>query len=107
MAAEAIVEKHYLGIGCQPVARRWRGAGGEIDLILRDDTGLIFVEVKKSKSFARAALRVSDRQIARIYSTAEEFLSTMPDGQNSAARFDVALVNSDGQVHIIENAFGF
>ncbi len=105
-SAERIVEAFYAERGHSAIPRRWRGQAGEIDLILRDGAGLIFVEVKKSDNFARAAERVTERQQWRIYAAAAEFLGTMPDGQMTAVRFDVALVDSIGAVEIIENAFG-
>ena len=86
--------------------RRWRGAGGEIDLITRDGDDLVFVEVKQSRNFARAAERLSRRQMARIYASAEQFLAGEPNGQLTNVRFDVALVNDMGGFQIIENAFG-
>ena len=43
LAAEASVAAHYLRTGMSLAAERWRGAGGELDLVFRDGTGLIFV----------------------------------------------------------------
>lgn len=106
LAAEGAVERHYLQSGHAIAARRWRGSGGEIDLVARGDHGLVFIEVKKSRTFARAAERLTDRQMARIHASASEFLAGEPGGQDSFARFDVALVDRVGQVEIIENAFG-
>lgn len=105
-AAEAAVARHYRDRGCTVAAARWRGAGGELDLVLRDGAGLIFVEVKKSRSFAAAAARLAPRQIARITVTAAEFLAQEPAGQDTPARFDVALLDAQGRVEIIENALG-
>ena len=86
--------------------RRWRGQGGEIDLILRDGDGLIFVEVKQSRCLARAAESLSHRQMQRICASAEEFLGTQPRGSLTDVRFDLALVDQRGDMQIIENAFG-
>jgi len=107
-AAESAVERQYGASGYTTLATRWRGGGGEIDLILgHPETGeVIFVEVKKSHDFAAAAARVSARQIGRIMTSAAQFLGTQPNGQNTEARFDVALVNQSGAVEILENAFG-
>ncbi|MFC2970132.1 YraN family protein [Acidimangrovimonas pyrenivorans] len=102
-AAEAAVERHYDRAGHPVAARRWRGAGGEIDLVLRDGEGLIFVEVKTSRDFARAAERVSPRQLARIQAAATEFMAREPAGQNTLARVDVALVDGAGRIDILEN----
>ena len=75
-------------------------------MIARDGDGLVFVEVKQSSDFDRAAARVSLRQMKRLYASAEEYLGQMPSGSLTDVRFDVALVNALGEVRIIENAFG-
>ncbi|MEM9967180.1 MAG: YraN family protein [Pseudomonadota bacterium] len=106
LSAEACVAKTYERRGCDISNRRWRGAEGEIDLVARDGPELIFVEVKKSRDFAQAAQRLSQRQMQRIYASAEEYLAGEPRGELTPARFDVALVNEKGAVEIVENAFG-
>ncbi|MBN2906647.1 MAG: YraN family protein [Rhodobacteraceae bacterium] len=105
VAAEDCVARGYERRGLPIAARRWRGRSGEIDLIARDGDGLVFVEVKKSRSFARAAERVSRRQMDRVMRAALEFLAGEPRGQLTDIRFDVALVNGMGEVDILENAF--
>ncbi|WP_183966852.1 YraN family protein [Sagittula marina] len=104
-AAELCVAQDYERRGF-PIARhRWRGQGGEIDLIARDGEGLVFVEVKKSRSFDQALDRLSKKQIGRLQTAAEEYIGTQPRGALTDVRFDVALVNSYGELRIIENAF--
>ncbi len=98
--------KFYEQQGYSVAARRWRGDGGEIDLIFRQGAALVFVEVKQSKTTARAAARITPAQIERIYASAGQFLDTEPAGQLTESRFDVALVDGSGQIEIIENAFG-
>ena len=51
LSAEAQVAADYAARGYRPLATRWRGRCGEIDLVLADGAGLVFVEVKKSRSF--------------------------------------------------------
>lgn len=106
IAAEGRIEQDYARRGFPLANRRWRGRCGEIDLIVRDGDGLIFVEVKKSRDFARAAERISAAQMRRITRSAEEYLATQPNGSLTDIRFDVALVNAHGETHVIENAFG-
>ena len=106
VSAELRIAQDYERRGFAVARRRWRGPGGEIDLITRDGDGLVFVEVKKSRSIARAAERLSGRQMARIYASAEQFLAGEPAGQLTPCRFDVALVDDTGAFEIIENAFG-
>jgi len=105
LAAEDAVARVYSRSGRPIAATRWRGISGEIDLVARDGAEVIFIEVKKSTSHAAAAERLTRRQMDRIYATASEFLAGEPAGQNTEARFDVALVNDSGQIEIIENAF--
>ena len=106
LAAENRVAQDYERRGFAVARRRWRGQSGEIDLILRDGAALVFVEVKQSRNFARAAESLSRRQMQRIYQSAEEFLAGEPAGSLTEVRFDVALVNGQGATEIIENAFG-
>jgi putative endonuclease len=105
LAAEAAVQRHYTDGGRVCAASRWRGKSGEIDLIMRDGAAVVFVEVKKAATHAEAALRVTSRQMARIYASASEFLAGEPAGQNTESRFDVALVDSYGRIEVLENAF--
>lgn len=106
LAAENRIAQDYERCGFAIARRRWRGKGGEIDLIVRDGNGLIFVEVKQSRDFDRAAESLSIRQMQRIYASAEEFLGSEPAGSLTDVRFDVALVDGMGDTRIIENAFG-
>jgi putative endonuclease len=103
-AAEHSVAGLFLGKGAEILEHRWRGKGGEIDLIARDAQGLVFVEVKKSRDIARAAQSLGARQIRRLYDAASEYLATLPQGLNTPCRFDVALVDAQGRTEIIENA---
>ncbi len=85
------------------MARRWRGRAGEIDLIAREGATLVFIEVKRARTIAIAAERLSERQMRRILSAAAEYLSGEPAGQDSDMRFDVALVDGCGRVEIRGN----
>ncbi len=106
LSAEAAVEARYVRSGHAVAARRWRGKAGEIDLILHDGDGFIFVEVKKSRGAAAAAARLSVRQMQRICLAAQEFLADAPCGLDTPMRLDVALVDAVGRIEVIENAFG-
>ncbi|MCE8510515.1 YraN family protein [Ruegeria pomeroyi] len=106
VAAEHSVASDYERRGYRLARRRWRGTGGEIDLIARSGDEVIFVEVKHSRDFARAAESLCGRQMARLHAAAAEYLADEPAGQLTSMRFDVALVDGTGQLEIIENAFG-
>lgn len=104
-SAEEAVARDYARRGYQLAESCFRGPGGEIDLIFRNGTGLVFVEVKASATHAQAAERVSERQAARIQASASSYLERMPCGQLTDIRFDVALVDGSGRIACLENAF--
>lgn len=106
VAAEESVARLYENGPAQLAARRWRGQGGEIDLIFHEDEVVVFVEVKKGPSFDAALNRLSEVQMLRIHAAASEYLGTTPRGQLSEVRFDLALVDDTGTVRIMRNAFG-
>jgi putative endonuclease len=104
-AAEASVARHYEDRGISIVARNWRGITGEVDLIGRDGDVVIFVEVKQSRTHDLAASHITPGQIARIFSTVEEFVAGEPKGLLTDVRIDLALVDGQGRIDVIENAF--
>jgi putative endonuclease len=105
LAAEDQVARCYENLGAQVLQRRWRGPGGEIDLILLQGDVVIFVEVKSAATHARAATALRPAQRTRILDSASAFLATQPLGQLTETRIDAALVDMQGQIEIIENAF--
>lgn len=71
---------------------------------MEKDGEVIFVEVKASRTHARAAEALSKRQIARLLRSAEHCLGTFPQGLATRMRFDVALVDGQGRIDVIVNA---
>lgn len=104
-AAEASVARHYEDRGVIICARNWRGISGEIDLIGRDGDVVIFVEVKQSRTHDLAASHISDAQIRRIFATVDEFVAGEPGGLLTDVRIDLALVDGQGRIDVVENAF--
>jgi putative endonuclease len=84
LAARYLEKKRY-----KLVAANYRSRFGEIDLIVRSRTHLVFVEVKlrKSDRFARASEFVDQRKQERLRTTAAMYLSENPTELFS--RFDV------------------
>lgn len=104
-AAEASVARHYEDHGVTICARNWRGVTGEIDLIGRDGDTVVFVEVKHSRTHDLAASHVSPAQIRRIFATVDEFVAGEPKGLLTDVRIDLALVDGQGRIDVVENAF--
>lgn len=107
-SAEAQIEAHYHAEGFSTRARRWRGRhGGEIDLILCRGPLLVFVEVKRAATHAGAAEHLRPAQLRRIATSAAEFLALDPERTDADIRFDLALLDAQGEVEIIQNAHMF
>ena len=103
LAAEAMVARHYTQSGRRIARQRWRGTGGEIDLIIREGDRVVFTEVKKSRTHDLAAQRLTMRQLRRICAAASEYVAGEPRGQSTEIRFDLATVDQAGTVRVIEN----
>lgn len=106
LSAEDRVAEDYARRGFTVAARRWRSPAGEIDLVARDGDALVFVEVKKSRDFARAAARLTRRQTERIMASALAFLAGEGRSLDTEMRFDLAMVDGAGRIKRLENAFG-
>ncbi|WP_136637006.1 YraN family protein [Pseudooceanicola onchidii] len=105
LAAEDAVERHCTALGWTCLDRRWRGPGGEIDLIFRRDAQIIFVEVKAGRTHDGAAARIFQRQADRIALSSLAYLDRHAAGAATDMRIDVALVDGQGRVALLENAF--
>ena len=107
LAAAYLKKKRY-----KLVEAGYRSRFGEIDLIVRNRTYLVFVEVKlrKSAAFANAFEYVDSRKQARLRTTAAIYLSQNPTSLQP--RFDVIEIYApDGletkhpEIHHMEDAF--
>jgi putative endonuclease len=78
--------------GYRILARDWRHAAGEIDLIARRGRLLVAVEVKRRGNEAAAADALLARQRRRIARAAEAYRARLPAGEDLSLRFDVVLV---------------
>lgn len=106
LAAEEIAERAYTARGARVIARRWRAAGGEIDLALRDGPLLIIVEVKQRRRAIGADSPVTPAQWRRIAALAERMMAEHPEARDATGcRFDAAILGPDGALTIIEDAY--
>jgi len=104
-SAEDAVARLYEARGVSICRRRWRGQGGELDLIGRLGDEVIVIEVKQSRTHDLAASHLSPGQVGRIFAAAEEFVATEPKGSLTDLRIDLALVDGQGRIEVLENAF--
>lgn len=88
---------HYLQQqGLSLVERNYHSRRGEVDLIMLDDTTLIFVEVRyrKSARFGSALESVNHTKQQRIIHTAQYYLQGQPSTHDSY-RFDVVAITTN------------
>lgn len=92
--------------GLQLVERNYRCRFGEIDLIAREGTTLVFVEVRMrtSERFGGAAASITATKQAKLLRTARHYLAGL--ARAPQCRFDALLVNgNDGSIEWLKNAF--
>jgi putative endonuclease len=92
ISAESRAAAFLVAKGFRILARRWRSPVGEIDIIARRRSLLVFVEVKARERFDDAAWSVTDRQRLRIAAAAEAWLARYADSRIRDIRFDAILV---------------
>lgn len=106
---ERLALEYLVGKGYVLVERNYRTRFGEIDLILRSGTTLVFVEVKlrRGSGFGDPVESVTPRKQATIRALAEGYIADRdPDFED--ARFDVVgILETEGRREIqhIEDAF--
>jgi putative endonuclease len=92
ISAESRAAAFLIAKGFRILARRWRSPVGEIDIIARRRSLLIFVEVKARANLDDAAWSVTQRQRLRIAAAAEAWLARNQDARIRDIRFDAMLV---------------
>lgn len=107
--AEFMAAVYFVFRGFRIVRRNYvtgRGTGaGEIDLIVRRGSLLVFVEVKKRRSLEIAADAVTLRQRRRIWKAAENFIKNNPQYIDCNIRFDTFLSDSAFKFRHIADAW--
>jgi putative endonuclease len=101
---------HYRSVGYRLVARNWRCALGELDLVLARGRTVVFCEVKTRRNAALGGPfeAVTWRKQGKLRALAEAFLAAWPVQWNDV-RFDVASVTAAAgkppAVYVFEAAF--
>jgi putative endonuclease len=106
---ERAAEKYLKRKGYRIVARNFRAAGAEIDLVAIDGETLVFVEVKTRRSRTSGAPEeaVDERKQLRMRRAAEVFLARYRAGDKEL-RFDVVAVDASSkrlEIELLRNAF--
>ena len=106
---ERAAEKYLRRNGYRIVARNFRAAGAEIDIVAMDRDTLVFVEVKTRQSFGAGAPEeaVDARKQARMRRAAEAFALRYRANEYEM-RFDIVAIDASGarlEIELMRNAF--
>jgi putative endonuclease len=104
-AFEDRAAEFYLSQGFEIIARNWQAGHKEIDLIVRKDSLLVFVEVKSSRSakFGHPSESVDRRKQERLVAAARQFIA-QNELTETDFRFDVVTF-WEGKMEHYPNAF--
>lgn len=105
---EELAEQYLKSQGYEILEKNFYSHAGEIDIIAKDGTYLVFVEVKYRKSLSQgyASEAVNVRKQQRIYRVAAYYLHKNGyPADATPCRFDVVSIQGE-QITLIKNAFG-
>ncbi len=93
--AEQLAFRFLRDKGLRPIRRNFRCRHGEIDLIMLDDSCLVFIEVRyrSETSFVTAMLTVDTRKQRKLSRAAAMFLAMNRRYGEHVCRFDIVGVN--------------
>jgi len=106
---ERAAERYLRRIGYRIVARNFRAAGAEIDLVAMDGDTLVFVEVKTRQSFAAGAPEeaVDLRKQTRMRRAAQAFAARYR-ADEYGMRFDIVAIEASSgrlEIELLRDAF--
>jgi putative endonuclease len=104
-AKERLAESFLTAQGLRLVARNHRCRFGEIDLVMREEAVLVFIEVRyrRSTRFGTPAATVDGRKQQRLILAARHYLHIHPTQLN--CRFDVVAIAGQDDIQWIKQAF--
>lgn len=108
-AIEEQVCAYLRGRGLSLITRNYRCRQGELDLIMRDNDTVVFVEVRfrRNRRFGGGAESVDRRKRVRLVAAGQHYLQAHPKEARHPCRFDVVAVtahNGDFEIDWIRNA---
>jgi len=96
--AENIALAHLQTAGLKLITRNFLARGGELDLVMRDGTTLVFVEVRFRSAVGHGdgIDSVSTSKQRRLISAARQFMADHPKYARHTTRFDVIGLGAGG-----------
>ncbi len=108
--AEQLALRYLEQQGLRLVKKNFHSQRGEIDIIMRQDDTLVFVEVRQRsrRHYGSALESITPKKQQRIIQTAHYYLQQHPQQQNDPCRFDVVVIepqSGEEKIQWIKNAF--
>lgn len=105
-SAERMAADYLHAQGLQWVASNFRCKVGELDLVMREGTTLVIVEVRyrQSERFGGALASITRQKQARLIAATQHYVIIHQLSQ-CAIRFDVVAIAGDNSIQWIKNAF--
>jgi putative endonuclease len=109
-SAESLARIFLEKQGFKLIQKNFRTKVGEIDLVMKDKSCLVFIEVRyrKNLDFGGAVASITASKQTRIRKTAQLFLQYNPNLDYIECRFDVIAISGVGEntrIQWIDNAF--
>ena len=95
VVAEQLALNYLQKQGLNLLARNFRTRRGEIDLIMRDNAHLVFVEVRfrQSSAFGSAEESITQQKCRRLTAAALAYMQSQKLTDNVSARFDAVAIS--------------
>jgi len=92
--AEDLARRYLMDQGLELLGKNFRTRQGEIDLIMKDNGCIVFVEVRfrRSQIFGGAAASITAKKCRRLTAAAEVYLQSRGLGASNPARFDAVTI---------------
>lgn len=107
--AEQIAYQFLINHGFKPVMRNYRCRWGEIDLIMRDKSHLVFIEVRQraGMAFGGGLGSITYAKKQKIIKTTAHYMLQFKINEKMPIRFDVISIHGKtGEITWIKDAFG-
>lgn len=98
---EAIVEQYYQDLGFELIQRNFTIRGGELDLIMANQTHCVFVEVKVVNTRDDLHDYITPKKLTALHRTIQTYLWQYPT--DKSIQFDVVFVKDNMIIDRIED----
>jgi putative endonuclease len=109
--AEKLACEYLKQQGLSFISKNYYCRYGEIDLIMKQDEMIVFVEVRyrKANNLVDSISSIDEKKQQKLYRSAENYLQQNRIHQSIPARFDVVAVtqgiDTEAKINWIQNAF--